>query len=450
MLDMSVQTETPGKSGLLVCYKHWRLPIEEVRQRKSVAAMAMLADAYQCRRSGKRPVCSCIGGDGLELEARKFAGGLPFLARWRRQRRSHTPICPFSSPSHAGEIERVAAVRLANGGLSFKVRVSLEPKDEDSPAPPNSISNPSGAAAVTRSSVELTGMLDDAFEFLQFDRHRAGTVRTHASVMEALRDLASKSELNHRAMAEFVHFAANGDVPEAWHQRLLKLKQRKRGRQRCLVVVGEISRVQDARDGVDILLHGIDAPFALTGEMHSEVRSQYRSAWLRARARNIHGESRVFAMLVVALGNSGSIEVRRCCVRVLSRQYILCDSFNEVLVAIKLIALRRSFCKPLSPAAGEIYRPDFELLDVGRRWIMEVWGRDDQTYLERKSAKILYWIDDTKAKLWQWNVLSKTRITPFPPKQNLVRHGRFAESSRIAPARQLESCFDAQAHAHVG
>ena len=65
MLDMSVHTETPGKSGFLVCYKHWRLPVDEVRERESAAAKAMIADAYQCRRTGRRPMCTCIGGDGL-------------------------------------------------------------------------------------------------------------------------------------------------------------------------------------------------------------------------------------------------------------------------------------------------------------------------------------------------------------------------------------------------
>lgn len=436
---MNKELESVRKTGYFVCYKHWRLPAEEVRKRQSVQSKALIADAYSSVGNGVRPICTCIGARGLELEVRKFETGMPFLARWKGQRASHAPNCPFSLPSHGGDVDRKPAVELHGGGLSFKVKVTLEPMAEDRPEPPNSISSPaSDAAAVARASIELTGMLDDCFEFLGLDTYRPGTVRTHQSVMPALRALSSKSELNRKAMSDFVHFAVQGDSLEVWHERRTVMQDRKRpGRKRCLVVVGEISAVRDAKDGVNVHLRGVDSPFPMDGEMLYDVRTQFRSAWLRARAKNTYGESKVIAIMVITLDEDGSIIVHRCCVKVLSRQYLLCDSYNEVKVANKLIAYGRAFRKPLSTADGETYRPDFELLDVHCRWIMEVWGLDDQKYLEQKIMKINYWINEIKAKLWQWNALNARAITTFPSMASLAKSRRVTKVGRAPSAAQM-------------
>jgi hypothetical protein len=357
----------------------------------------------------------CIGEPGLKLEVRQFEYGEPFAARWKGERQQHAPHCPFSGPSHGGEVERIKAVPLAGGGLHFKVRLRLTARGRAEDALPNSTSDHTGAQSTTTPATEMTGMVHDMVEHLELDMHGPASLRTHAGVLGQLHELVAKSIFNKRRMTDFVHLARRSDDKRAWEDRLGKL-DRKGGRRRRQIVIGEIAGpIRQTDNGATLAIHGVASPFKLTTDLVRQIGVRFRSAWCRAIAKNLHGESRVLAMLVVGRNAAGDIEVVECCLCLMSRHYILCDSFNEVRVANLLVHQRRTFRKPLSNAAGERYRADFELLDVGCRWVMEVWGRDDCDYLAQKAVKILYWLKEAGARLWQWEPrTTREKIRAFP------------------------------------
>lgn len=408
--------DTSTSTGpIFVCFRHWRLPAEEVRARKTPESKAMLETAYEVRTRGERPLCMCIGEPGLKLEIRQFDLGEPFAARWKGERQEHAALCPFSAPSHGGEVERIKAAPLEGGGLNFRIRAKLTSRARAEDALPNSTSDHTGAQSTTTPAVEMIGMVHDMFEHLKLDFHGPAILRTHSSVLGQLQELVAKSIFNKRRMSDCVHLARRSDDKQAWGDRVHKFDGTG-GRRHRQIVIGEIaSPIRRSDDGATLAIHGVATTFHLTTALVKQIGVRFRSAWCRAIAKNLLGESRVLAVLVVGRNAAGDIEVLECCLCLMSRHYIVCDSFNEVRVANLLVHQRRMFRKPLSNAVGEQYRADFELLDVGHRWVMEVWGRDDPDYLAQKAAKILYWLKEAGARLWQWEPrATREKIRSFP------------------------------------
>ena len=74
-----------------------------------------------------------------------------------------------------------------------------------------------------------------------------------------------------------------------------------------------------------------------------------------------------------------------------STSWIPVESSYELVIADKLVAEERAFLKPLRYDAGQAaVHPDFILLDTEGEAPMEVFGRSDEAYVNRRQEKVEY------------------------------------------------------------
>lgn len=108
----------------------------------------------------------------------------------------------------------------------------------------------------------------------------------------------------------------------------------------------------------------------------------------------------------------------------INAQWIPVDSSHELRIADKLVAEKRSFIKPLRfDAAKDVVFPDFILIDTQTPVPLEVFGRDDEAYEERKQEKTsFYTAKYGSSGWWCWNAAmdpNGQNISAFPEKKHL-------------------------------
>ena len=101
--------------------------------------------------------------------------------------------------------------------------------------------------------------------------------------------------------------------------------------------------------------------------------------------------------------------------------WIPVDSSYELMIADKLTAEKRAVFKPLRfDAEEDAVFPDFILRDTGRDTPLEVFGRSDETYDQRKAEKEAYYRERFGLDgWWCWNAANDPQgkdIPSFPPK----------------------------------
>jgi len=96
--------------------------------------------------------------------------------------------------------------------------------------------------------------------------------------------------------------------------------------------------------------------------------------------------------------------------------WIPVDSTYELLVAGMLVREERSFRKPMRyDAHRDVALADFELLDVGERVVpMEVFGRDDATYLARAARKHALYDELYGPLWWSWDAATNSKPPLLP------------------------------------
>ena len=114
-------------------------------------------------------------------------------------------------------------------------------------------------------------------------------------------------------------------------------------------------------------------------------------------------------------------QVLNIALMIVSQAWVPVESGYEWKIEKQLREQRRAFVKPMRFDAGkELVFPDFWLTDAGngRHVPMEVYGRNDQDYLDRKAEKATYYDDQyTPTGWWYWDAYSDPRgkaIPPFP------------------------------------
>ena len=105
----------------------------------------------------------------------------------------------------------------------------------------------------------------------------------------------------------------------------------------------------------------------------------------------------------------------------ITAEFLPVESSYERTVAELLVMQGRSFMKPLRyNASADLVLPDFILTDTLRELPMEVFGRDDARYLQRKEEKSAHY-DEQYGKLgwWSWDAASQggnvSSVPSFPP-----------------------------------
>jgi len=109
-----------------------------------------------------------------------------------------------------------------------------------------------------------------------------------------------------------------------------------------------------------------------------------------------------------------------------STSWIPVESSYELVIADKLVAEERAFLKPLRYDAGQAaVHPDFILLDTEGEAPMEVFGRSDGAYVNRRQEKVEYFNRDFGQDAWWcWNAAEDREghaIPDFPEKARRTR-----------------------------
>ncbi|MHB8409005.1 MAG: DUF1173 family protein [Acidiferrobacterales bacterium] len=98
-------------------------------------------------------------------------------------------------------------------------------------------------------------------------------------------------------------------------------------------------------------------------------------------------------------------------------RWIPVDSDFEATVEHRLHEAQRAFKKPLRfDASHDVVLPDFELLDIGKSFPMEVFGRTDESYEARRMEKAAYYRKVFSVDgWWMWDAAHHPdAIPPFP------------------------------------
>ena len=104
--------------------------------------------------------------------------------------------------------------------------------------------------------------------------------------------------------------------------------------------------------------------------------------------------------------------------------WIPVESSFERLIADKLIDEGRAFTKPLRfDAEQDAVFPDFLLRDTGADTPLEVFGRSDETYANRRAAKESHYRQAFGTNgWWYWDASADpagNNLQPFPPPRRL-------------------------------
>ncbi|WP_282876557.1 DUF1173 family protein [Pseudomonas peli] len=99
-----------------------------------------------------------------------------------------------------------------------------------------------------------------------------------------------------------------------------------------------------------------------------------------------------------------------------SERWIPLDSSYEAIIESRLYEQGRAFQKPVRFDADEFELfPDFWLLDVGKSYPMEVFGRADEEYLAHRNEKVRYYNGEFPEGWWYWDACQKGPLKDFPP-----------------------------------
>lgn len=164
--------------------------------------------------------------------------------------------------------------------------------------------------------------------------------------------------------------------------------------------------------------HGIPMTFMQNGLWDSTVRRfpNAIAAWRGGR-----GPVAIAQVELRQGGKGGYAFVIDMALMSITAEFFPVESSYERIVADFLVMQGRSFMKPLCyQASTDLVLPDFILTDTLREVPMEVFGRDDARYLQRKEEKSAHYDEQYgKSGWWIWDAASHggnvSNVPSFPP-----------------------------------
>jgi hypothetical protein len=192
---------------------------------------------------------------------------------------------------------------------------------------------------------------------------------------------------------------------------------------RMLVIAPLASFTQERFDAMARQLkiggfHGIPMTFMQNGLWDSTVRRfpNAIAAWRGGRG------TVAIAQVELRQGGKGVYaSVIDMALMSITAEFLPVESSYERTVADFLVMQGRSFMKPLCyQASADLVLPDFIFTDTLREVPMEVFGRDDARYLQRKEEKSAHYDEQYgKSGWWSWDAASHggnvSSVPSFPP-----------------------------------
>lgn len=370
--------------------------------------------------AGADITCMCFGRGDKKLSVRHLGGADSYcLARYPNSGPQHANDCIYYAPDPSksglqGYAEGVVT-EIEDGGLRVRLGIGLRKKDplESAAATAQVSSGPS----TRRPAMTLLGLLHLLWSEARLNtwyprmegKRRLGLI--HAKLQEtAASILASAARLSDFLLvAATERDKAKAEANEAKTAEAIRLERR-------LVVIAPLAKhTKEAEGGIGRL--------KISGFAGIPVLTLSKALWAGA-CRSFPVEiaawkagGRVIAIAITDTPGAGKANVMRLALMAVSERWIPVASSFEADIEQLLSDEGRSYWKPLrfDASEDEVF-PDFWLLDTGERETpMEVFGRSDPAYLQRKNNKIRHYNREFGATgWWSWDAAADPKGISMP------------------------------------
>lgn len=182
-----------------------------------------------------------------------------------------------------------------------------------------------------------------------------------------------------------------------------------------IVLVAEVTGVTDSdQNHVSLRMRGTCHVVSVKRTTWNEARVRGASIATRWATRELGGDSpkaRVICLLHVSINEPGMLVAHRVGLAATSLRGIPIDSEYELKMENHLVTQRRRFMKPIFRDNGYPHLHDFVLLDMDRPFAIEVNGRDDEGYQERKRKTREFLDENLQGHYLIWSAIDGD---PFP------------------------------------
>lgn len=383
----------------------------------------VLKEAYG--HADARCGCRGVGPKRLAIKRYEFSDSYA-LAKFALSGHEHAADCEYHSVGDgaAGPGGNGAGVLdvQADGTVRIRLEIGMTVRDAITPAAPAPADNLNRRTSNQQSAIKLAGLLHylwDAATLNQWRPYWTGK-RNSRQVFWRLNQAADDVQAGNVTLSDYLLLpapAAEGPEAARNRERVLSALLAKR---RLLIIapLASYSVEREARMATEMTIsgfHGIPKPFVRSGQWEL-LNKRYRAAVAGWKAGQI---TVVIAQVELKERNGRqSATVIDAALMAVSQHWIPTESSHERVIAEKLVEEGRAFHKPLLyNQEVEAVFPDFVLTDCVRGEVpMEVFGRSDESYLERKNEKSAYY--DRKygtGGWWSWDAAQGNTIPPFPP-----------------------------------
>lgn len=374
--------------------------------------------------------CGCKGKGSKRLAVKYYEGSDLFsLARFSLTGGQHAADCQYYSANPAqsgGGGDNFGVIdQQPDGSVKIRLEIGmLERGDAAAPAGPTRAPT-DRAPSAKQSSMKLLGLLHYLGEEAGLNQWKpafGGKRRASLSYwwINNAADNVWAGQVKLVDQLLLPAFGADSREAERNRTRAASALQAKR---RMLVIAPLASFTQERFDAMARHLkiggfHGMPMAFMQKGLWESTARRFQNAiaAW-----RGGHGTV-VIAQVELRPGGKGVYaSVIDIALMSITAEFLPVESSYERTVAELLVMQGRSFMKPLRYHAGaDLVLPDFILTDTLREVPMEVFGRDDARYLQRKEEKSAHYDEQYgKSGWWSWDAAfhggNVSSVPSFPP-----------------------------------
>lgn len=372
--------------------------------------------------------CQCAGSGKKRISIKSLNGDKFFLARYPSSGRDHSPICQYFDDAPGTGIDgyKIGVIDPQDDGT---VKITLDfGMTMRTPANPDSDTNRGTRGkkpGSSQSAMKLFGLLHYLWEDCGLHHWHPGFAgkRKPHTVFFWLNGAAEKIDVGGLRLDTLLLLPATKDSKEA-RQNQARVAQALVGKNRMLIVA-TLAAYSPARD-VELATRLTISSFY--GIPWTTIQAGH---WDLAKSRfpgTVAGWRKGQKTVVIAqielkeTAGAPNATVVSMALMGVTNEWIPVESSFEAVVADLLVAQGRSFRKPLSyNAEEEQVLPDFVLTDVGREVPMEVFGRSDAAYLERKAEKGRHYNENYgPTGWWKWDAAadsSPAAIPKFPEKK---------------------------------
>ena len=371
--------------------------------------------------------CACRGAGRKRLAVKRYEFSDSYaLAKFALSGHDHAADCQYHSVGDGatGQGSNGAGVLdvQADGTVRIRLEIGMTVRDAITPAAPAPADNAKRLTSNQQSAIKLAGLLHylwDAATLNQWRPYWAGK-RNARQVFWRLNQAADDVHAGNVKLSDHLllpALAADGPEAERNRARVMGALMAKR-RMLIIAPLASYSAEREARMASELTIsgfHGIPKPFVRSGQWEL-LNKRYRAAVAGWRA----GQITVVIAQVEVRDRDGrqSATVIDAALMAVSQHWIPTESSHERVIAEKLVEEGRAFNKPLlyNQDVDAVF-PDFVLTDCARGEVpMEVFGRSDESYIERKNEKSAYYDRRYGAGgWWSWDATQGKTIPPFPP-----------------------------------